>query len=593
MKKHVLLLLGLVSAQLMASSVAVDLQPRSAVLGEAMQLILSVKGEVDEEIVIPKIEGIRIYSQGTSTNVSWINGSVSKQVSYTYSVVAERAGNFVIPALKLKIAGEWTSSQPISFSIEAPSAQLEGSAKETPQIFIEQEFSNAKPYVGEPLISTIKIFHRVQLADIKIIDQDLDAFRVLELQSKRGRIQRDGVNYQAIYYEQVLVPSHSGDLMVKGSKVQATIVAKAKKRNRRRSFFGDDFFDGIFDSLGQNLVKKTLAAKSQSLSVKALPLSERPDDFSGLVGEFAVSSKLSAHEIEAGGTVTMTLEFSGVGALDSFSPPSLNFGKSIKVYADQPTLEEVPIPTLGLKSKKLFKYALVFPEPGEFALAAYQTTLFNPKEERFVELRSELGTIKVLPSTEFEGGAVQSALPPSAPLTSQVKQEIVATGHDLIDIRRTQWTARQEIISQSVIKRLALMVGVALAFLLAVLGTKAYRPGRQLLRGRRASAFAGFARKEKVLAAEPKTLDALRLYYGAYREYLGEKFGLVGSALTDREIIAHLARSGATEEIIGLAQNIATQINQMEYREEKLAVQQIEAALQSIRKLVLEIESRC
>ena len=96
MKRIYLILLGvLVVAGLRAAGAAevtATLEPSQVAVGEAAQLTVTVTGSVSAEPTIPNISGLEIAHIGQSTQIQFINGSMTASSVHTYEVTPERAG---------------------------------------------------------------------------------------------------------------------------------------------------------------------------------------------------------------------------------------------------------------------------------------------------------------------------------------------------------------------------------------------------------------------------------------------------------------------------------------------------------------------
>ena len=76
---------------------------------------MTINGSQSAEPNVPSVDGLEIFPVGQQSSMQIINGAVSASVTHIYQVIANRAGNFTIPAITAAGAG---STQPIAFRVE-------------------------------------------------------------------------------------------------------------------------------------------------------------------------------------------------------------------------------------------------------------------------------------------------------------------------------------------------------------------------------------------------------------------------------------------------------------------------------------------
>lgn len=89
-----------------------------------------------------------------------------------------------------------------------------------------------------------------------------------------------------------------------------------------RSIF-DDFFGSY------TTVTKPLTASGITIHVSELPVG-KPSGFSGGVGQFNISSRISNTELQANEAVTLTLTIQGVGNMKLLKTPAVDWPEGFK-----------------------------------------------------------------------------------------------------------------------------------------------------------------------------------------------------------------------------------------------------------------------
>ena len=67
-------------------SIDVQLSESKIVEGETVTLSVNLESSLDREIAFPVVDGLNVSGSGSSTNVSIINSSITKTVTYTFTI---------------------------------------------------------------------------------------------------------------------------------------------------------------------------------------------------------------------------------------------------------------------------------------------------------------------------------------------------------------------------------------------------------------------------------------------------------------------------------------------------------------------------
>lgn len=591
MKKIFFLFLFLLPPLLEAGTATLNLHPREGELGDTFQLSVTISGSLDGDVEIPSIKDLEVLSSGTSTSMSWINGKYSKETAYNFILEPYKEGSYTIPSMKLKIDDEWVHTKQIQFKVRAagavpPPSSQGGSAQDeesrsNPYLFIERSFSNSSPYIGEPIVVTTKLYHRVDLQGVENRSEKVSGARVLDIKQDNSQEERGGDLYNVIVIQQTLLPLRSGVLEIPPFRVKAAMLLPTKKRRRSRGF--DSFFDDFF-SRGQ-VTEKMVSSKAAELKVRDIPQIGRPKNYNGLVGVFRVLSHLNPKSLKAGDTSTLTVSVDGVGALDAFHSLDVDFGADLRVYPDKPELEEQASASHGLESKRTFKLALVPAKEGDYDLGSIEIPYFDYKEKAFKTLKTDLGTLTVRGGTPVSVSSAQT-LPP----LSTAAKSVQTLGSDLVDIHRT-WDAADHSLSQKDFRRAAWILGfpTLLCLILLILNFLKKRSGMSRSKRRKEALKA----LENILRESSKSSEHLEMAYQAYKQYLGAKFDVHASGLTAKEIRSLLSKYKVPSELLERVESLCNTIEQAQYAGGALSEEKISKLRASMKSLAREIEHQC
>jgi len=107
-------LLGFTPSILGAASFTATLDRETVTVGETATLSLKFEGGEPRQMPgLPAIANLQITSEGSSRNISILNGQVSSTVSQNLSLTPTQPGDFIIPALRAEIDGQVLTTQPL------------------------------------------------------------------------------------------------------------------------------------------------------------------------------------------------------------------------------------------------------------------------------------------------------------------------------------------------------------------------------------------------------------------------------------------------------------------------------------------------
>ncbi|NQU14353.1 MAG: protein BatD [Desulfobacteraceae bacterium] len=423
-----LLLLVLLPCPALAQvSVALNLDRGEATTTDTVQMVVTVSGvrNADSEPVIEGLGSFSVSRGGSSSRVQIINGRISANIDYTYYIQAKEVGTFRIGPAKIKIKGKTFPSNTETLTIREAAVSP---GKKAP-LFLTASLSTAKAYVEEQVLYTLKLYLRVNVSDISLQLPESKHLSIRQL-GKAREYQAVHIDrkYRVLEVRHVLIPSRPGHYGIHPSQMRMT-VHEPRPRGRRHGLFDDPFFRDPFLGAGRPV---TLSSEPLELEVMALPESGRPADFSGLVGNFKMTSQLTPTKIREGESATLTVRISGRGNVNRI--PDLRGPElaHVKVYADEPLLNVQP-DSRGLKGEKIMKWAIVPEKEGDYKIPPLSLGFFDPEDRQYHVIHTPSHSLMVLPgkgktltvevNKEIQGNEGRTP-----------KQEVKEIGHDILPV---------------------------------------------------------------------------------------------------------------------------------------------------------------
>lgn len=125
-------------------------------------------------------------------------------------------------------------------------------------------------------------------------------------------------------------------------------------------------------------------ADEKNIKVKPLPNNDRPDSFTGLVGDFDFEVVLSNNEAGLNEVITLQLTITGEGNFHHAIAPELNLPDEIELYADPVEVKEYEIGKNGFKGELNYTYPLKVVKMSRVELPEIDFSYFDPKKKRYI-----------------------------------------------------------------------------------------------------------------------------------------------------------------------------------------------------------------
>ncbi|MBK6610169.1 MAG: protein BatD [Sphingobacteriales bacterium] len=375
-----------------------------------------------------------------STQMSMINGRTTMRSSISFTLQAgNKTGKYTIPAATAMLEGGGTvRSAAVKVQVDAkapPSSSSSGAGRgrqQSPQnpfgqnwppifgtppfsnppatppgatapgqasptttitkkdIFLKIEIDTNTIYLGQQLAVKYRLYTKLDASNYQILAQPaLNGFWVQETTPKvmqannRVKIGNDTYTYYDLK-KYIVFAQQAGNLNI--APMSATVDVRIPNPNSH-SFF----------SLGYD--SETVSLSSDSLQITVLPLPDinKPNNFTGGVGNFTVNTRLKATQIAANEPLDLLLTIQGTGNLPLIQAPTLELPKGIETFNPDAS-EQVFADADSLKGTRQFKYTLIPQSSGKINLPVLEFSYFDPQTKQYQTLRGDSITINVLPS---------------------------------------------------------------------------------------------------------------------------------------------------------------------------------------------------
>lgn len=431
-----ILLLGMLASNAPLSVAQVTFKataPATVVEGEQFRLSYHLNKE-GRDLRLPELKGLELLfgpSTSTSYSQSIINGKSTSEMSvtYTYILMASKAGSYTIPAASITVDGSSYKSNSLQIKVLPPDEvaadsspggdrqpeRASGSATVSERdAFIRAIVSKSNLYEQEGFTVTFRLYTTLNVVNFgKIQFPEFEGFMVEEIDlpvNKQLQMERyNGRNYYtADLRKTLLFPQRPGKITIPSGSLEMVFSVPSGKKVS--SFFGPQ--EMMVD------VKKALRTNPLDIDVKPLP-EPKPVNYANAVGSFTMKPVLSKTETRANEAITLQLEISGTGNLKLIRNPEIPFPDNFEQY-DPKVDNIVNATTNGLTGMRRIEYMVIPRYEGTYNIPPVEFTYFDPRS----------GSYKRLTTPEYQLNIAKGE-PGSAPATAFVNRQNVKVEQDI------------------------------------------------------------------------------------------------------------------------------------------------------------------
>ena len=541
--------------------------PPQVAVGQNFTLTFTLNQRA-QQIATLQFPGFDVLSgpnQSSSTSMSIVNGQTtqSNSFSYSYTLRAQREGTFAIPAATFVVDGNEVKSNSVQIKVVAaqqagtPQQQQQSQQGRTQQaqqtfdkndVFVRSSASKTNPYQGEQVIITHKLYigqsvnggYRVNNATMPT-QSGLWSYTLGDPSAENVAKQEvlNGKRYAVHEIRRTAVfPQRTGEITVTPMEIDFT--ANVITQQTSGDPFFDRFFGGRQSAQNYNLDLKSNAVK---LNVRPLPQNNKPDNFSGLAGNFTMSSNLSRAELKANDATNMTITISGTGNIQHIDPLDVVFPPDFDVTEPRIT-DNINTKGQSVTGSRTFEYVIIPRNEGTFTIPKAMFSFFDPQS----------GTYKTLSTNEFtlkiEKGSGQLSVS-----TTSSQKDIRVLGNDIRFIRTSYSNLKPMgvIFFGSLQYYAALLLPVLLLFIFIIIWRKRIetRSNVALMRNKRANKVArkNLKTAKKLLEEKNKEqfyLEISRALWG----YLSSKHHIPVSQLSMENVAVKLTQMNVSSQTI-------------------------------------------
>ena len=583
MKKILTILLSLIALSVFADEVIFKASaPSQVIVGRPFQLTYSVN-QRSRDLRAPEFTDFDVLAgpyTSTSSSTSFVNGHRTSSFSqtYTYTLMASKAGTYTIQPATIKVDGENVQSNGVRIQVlpedEQPqqSSQQGGQNAQSSQnsqstqsaqssnansdnLFVRTIASKTRVHEQEALMVTYKLyFANVDVAQLTNNTKLPEFTGFLKQELEQGEVQTqlehyNGRNYQtAVLYRTILYPQHSGDITIDPAKFEA--VLRVQTQRQVRSIF-DDFFASYTN------VTKMLTAPGVTIHVAALP-GGKPAGFSGGVGKFSMTPSISQTEVQTNDAVTIKIDITGAGNMKLLKTPAIDWPEGFEPY-DPKVTNNFNTTTAGVSGTKSIEYLAIPRNAGEYTVPPVTFSYFDIEDKAYRTLSTPEYTIYV----KRGAGDKSDAGSQNAVVNYTQKEDIKQLGTDIryIDTRAYNHKSKADMPFEygSWEFWLCYLLPLLIACVVLVVLRKQIKENADITRVKYKHANKVAQKRLKAAAAALKANDK-DAFYAAIEQaawtYLSDRLSIPTAELNKDNIAQLLSSKGVSDALINDVKNV-------------------------------------
>ncbi len=427
------------------------------------------------------VDGLEIRLTGTSRRVEIVNMQTASMFIFSYTVIPNRPGNFTIPGFAVQSDGRQVRTQAVSLRVAGPGGSMPpppgpsvqrpipgppgppgAPAQQTPPRQLPPSSPGARTpprtstgepapyygeivmgaksaYVGEVVPVELRFYFRAdcQFDNLQRPTFGGDGFTAAPLSEPEQTEQYiDDIPYNIVTFRSAVTPAKSGSLEIPPALMEGRMVAPGGPAGL------DPFFDQFFQNFpvpgfgrAENIEAST---NPRSLDVQPLPKEERPENFSGAIGQFTLRAKAAPKSAAAGEPVTLELAVEGRGNFDAMAPPELTGTDGWRTYAPKESFKGND--AIGYGGTKTFEVSMVAREDRS-ATPGAEFSYFDPLKKKYVTIKTEPVAVTAAgggagaADATASAGATDEDLPPTGGASADIAAPATVLAERTTDFR--------------------------------------------------------------------------------------------------------------------------------------------------------------
>lgn len=351
-------------------------------VGIPFRMVVTVAGDT-QNLPTPTISNLDtsfVKNKYVSQGMSMINGVLSTNNQYTYTMVINDEGTYTLGPAQCDIGSEIISSDPLTVTA-VHKTSIEVDKKKT--AFATLFFNEKEVFCHQAVVCFMRFYYSLDGIRLEAITPLIEKDCIIQpLSQPRSGVETiDGIQYRYLEWKTTVYPNKTGIFTL--SPVGMRYIQPQKMQSMGHGLFGN-----FFDVFGGFEEEKELFSNSAQLVVHPLPAHDSAVQAVGDFHNLRVSSNNTT--VTVGEGIVVSMEVEGEGNLFALSHPSLTLPPACTCYEGNVTYDKEKKPYV-----KIFEYVVQVTTPGTYTIPVQKFTFFDLLTQTYKTLQSDPITIIV------------------------------------------------------------------------------------------------------------------------------------------------------------------------------------------------------
>lgn len=384
MRTFISIVLIIAFSNIYAANITAQLDVSPVLVNDTFHLTYTASGSVDDDPDFSPVKtDFEVLSTQQSSNMSMINGNISRSKTWTLTLIAKEKGIFTIPSIS------FGSDKAPKVNVVVKAVPVSNTATPNQNFILEMESSQKNGFIQQQFIITVRLLvaqniNNYQFSELTTSNPDTIIYPLGK--DQQYKTYRGAKQYIIVEKKFAVFPQKVEKLKV-NPFIAAIAINITNQSNGR-----------FYDPFNTRTTTKRLHSTSISLNIKDIPAQYTsnnwlPSSSVRLIEEWPKNKKHIAGEPI---TRTITLSANGLTSaqLPEIAQQSLD---GLKQYPDKPESQELQ-KTDGLITTRKQKIALIPTQAGSYSLPAIKLPWWNTKTNKIETARLPQRTFTVLPA---------------------------------------------------------------------------------------------------------------------------------------------------------------------------------------------------
>jgi len=384
---------------------------------ERLRITFSINKQGSDNFTPPNFKNFKLLAGPMqATNFSYLNGKQTFEQSYTYTIQPIKKGVYTIPSASIEYEGNKINSNTVKVTVtgavEIPKDPNDPNYIASQNVHLIAEISNTNPYVGESISIIYKLFVDVNNVSVRntreLESPSFNGFwnqnmTVSQWEPKMGEFQGKPHRY-VIVKKAVLIPQKAGKLSIDPMSIETSVGVPIGRTD-------------LFGNRMSKTTNLTVTTGKRTVNVKALPMANKPTNFSGAVGDLDFNVTVNKTELKENESAQIKVEVSGKGNLKLIELPGIETPNGLEKYQPEHK-ENIRTNLSGLNGKVYDQYTVVPQFKGKYKIPPVSFSYFNLKDNAYKTITTDPVFIN----------APHGAMSSESDNTGIVKRDVVSAG---------------------------------------------------------------------------------------------------------------------------------------------------------------------